>query len=417
MPTPASEALEALYWRGLAHAPERRVLPVGILMSDAQRGVTEDARVALNPTKDMAALEEEETFAGFIGLALNLRVAMEFADEILADPAAKPATTPNTGFTAPTIGDEVTNPMKRVLICGFRPASVNFIESIITVEPSAQVLVLVEDLQARADALDAFEAHTNLVNTGLLPGDGRPASGRIVIEVGDWTSSRQLMDLPRGFGTAVEMDVVVMVSSRRHGSDASTATALMKLEHIQEHVAADRPGQTIIAELINADLSNRLARRYAAMGRDNVTVFSIHELRAFFMFQSMIVPNFNLIYGELLAPWGQSFVKLHVSGGAGKCGFADLAAKLRADGRIVIAVELSSPHGPELFIAQGDPDDNDRVDLGRLTAIWVIRPERPNQAVAETTPPAPAKPTPGGVKPVPRPVPLPKKPLVPPLPR
>jgi hypothetical protein len=105
------------------------------------------------------------------------------------------------------------------------------------------------------------------------------------------------------------------------------------------------------------------------------------------MFQSMIVPNFNLVYGELLAPWGQSFVKLDVSGGAGVCTFAQLAAKLRVEGRILVAVEL----GSKLFIAQGDPEDADRVDLGRLTAIWVIRIERPNQPSASHPVVTPAK--------------------------
>jgi hypothetical protein len=410
MPLPASEALETLYWRGLAREPGRRVLPVGILMSDPDRSVTDDARVALNPSREMAALEEDETFVGFIGLAHNLRVAMEFADEVLADSTAPPPPIPPGEFTPPRIGKEATNRMRKVLICGFRPATVNLIEAIVTVEPKAEVLVLVEDLAARSDALDAFDAHTNLVNTGLLqglrgtfppqpgsdellcaPGDGRPASGRIVVEVGDWTSSRQLMHLPREFGTAADMDLVVMISSKRHGSDATTATGLMKLEHLQDHLAGDTSKQTVVAELINTDLAHRLSRRYAAMGRDNVTVFSIHELRAFFMFQSMVVPNFNLIYGERLAPWGQSFVKLHVGGGAGVCGFAQLAARLRQEGRILIAVELASERGSQLFIAQGDPEDGDRIDLARLTAIWVIRTERPNNPTATYPAVAPAE--------------------------
>lgn len=406
MPTPASDALEALYWRGLARSPDRRVLPLGILLAESQRSVRESARVALNPTRDMAALEDDESFAGFVALAHNFRVAMEFADEVLADPTAAPPPLPTGDFTAPRIGREVANPMKKVLVCGFRPATVNLIEAIVTIEPRTQVLVLVEDLQARADALEAFPAHTNLVGSKLLqglrgtfvpkpgtdelqcaPGDGRPASGRIVVEVGDWTSSRQLMDLPRDFGSAVAMDLVIMVSSKRHGSDATTATALMKLEHLQEHLSGNGSDQVVVAELISAELANRLARRYAAMGRDNVAVFSIHELRAFFMFQSMVVPNFNLIYGELLAPWGQSFVKLAVSDGVGSCTFAQLAAKLRMEGRILIAVEI----GAKLFIAQGDPDDGDRIDLARLTAVWVIRTERPNQPSASHPVVTPAK--------------------------
>ena len=413
---PVGEVLESLYWRGLNRPALQRVVPVGILLSDDRMTRVDDAHVVLNPTPDSAT--NAGKFAGFVGLALNMRVTMDFADEVLANPQAAPPPIPEADFRVPHIGGATTNPLRKVLICGFRPATVNLIEAIITVEPRAEVLILVEDLTARAEALDAFDGHTNLVSSGLLegvrgtfppkagtdellcaPGDGRDPTGRIVVEVGDWTSSRRLMGLPRGFGTAPDMDLVVMISSNRHGSDATTATALMKLEHLQEHLAGDATRQTVVAELINADLAHRLSRRYTAMGRDNVTVFSIHELRAFFMFQSMVVPNFNLIYGELMAPWGESFVRLACNGGTGVCTFAQLAAKLRMAGRILVAVEIGlEGTKPRLFIGQGDPQRDDQINLAELCAIWVVRTERINEETSRYAavgdPPAPAAPPP-----------------------
>ena len=398
LPTPSANALEALYWRGLSRPARSRVVPVGVLMAENGSDPQDEARCALNPTPDMALLEEEETLTGFIVLAPNQRATLEFADEVAAAPNLPSPPIPQAQISLPHLHPVPNNSLRRVLICGFRPATVNLVESIITAEPTAEVLILVEDEKAKREALDDFDGHSNLVRTGLLqglrgtfqtkpnsdelecvPGDrGAEATGRVVIEIGDWTSSRRLMRLPRDFGTAPQLDLVVMVSSRRHGSDATTATALMKLEHLQDHQAQAGQGhdQVVVAELINADLAHRLTRRYEAMGRQNITVFSIHELRAFFMFQSVVVPNFNRLYSELLAPWGQSFVRLGAQGGSGVCTFSQLAAQLRMVGQIPIAVELIDEHGKRsLSIGQGDPA-SDLIDLSRLDSIWVIRPER-----------------------------------------
>lgn len=409
LPGPSAHALEMLYWRGLGRSPNRRVLPVGMLLAppgaDVERG-----RVVLNPGPDAGALEEDEQAVGFVALAPNMRVATEFADEVLAQPAGAASPVQPGAFALPTLSPSAPNPLRRVLICGFRPATVNLIEAIVTAEPEAEVLLMVEDLAARKEALDAFDGHTNLVRTGLLQGargtftatddpavlacspgtEGQAATGRVYVEIGDWTSSRRLMRLPRDFGTAPEVDLVVMVSSQRHRSDAATTTALMKLEHLQDHLQRQTgraPTQTVVAEVINADLAHRISRRYDAMGRDNVIVFSLHELRAFFMFQSVVVPNFNLVYGQLMAPWGQSFVRLEAVGERrGVCTFAQLASQLRTPSRIPVAVELVDPTTGvrSLYVGQGDPERDDLIDLAQLDAVWVIRPEQKTQTARYT---------------------------------
>ncbi|MEM6291815.1 MAG: hypothetical protein AAGA54_11135 [Myxococcota bacterium] len=402
LPHPA-DALESMISRGLPRTPARRVIPIGALMTDSP---TEPAHVVLNPAADAGALTPNARMCGFVALAPNLQVASDFADETRAQPQAPPQAMPSGAFNLPPLRPDTPNPLRRVLVCGFRPATVNLIEAILTAEPRGEILVLVEDEDAKAAAIDAIEGHSNLVRTGLLEGlrgrfelsasdddefccipgngSGQPV-GRVVFETGDWTSSRQLMRLPRDFGTAPDMDAIILTSSQRQGSDATTATALMKLEHLQDHVAA-RGGrthaQTIVAEVVNAELAHRLDRRYHAMGRDNVAVYSLHEVRAFFMFQSIVVPSFTRIFSELLSPWGQSFSRLEVSGGQGAPTFAELAAQLRTQGRVLVAVELIDPRGErQLLVGQGDPD-TDRVDLAALEGIWVLQPDRAHEGTS-----------------------------------
>ncbi len=398
---PPHDALEAMVVQGLPRPPARRVIPIGALMAT---GASPDApaRVVLNPAPDAGALHPDERMCGFVALAADHQSTADFADELRHRPLHS-TPIPPPAFAMPDFSAEPSNPLRKVLVCGFRPATVNLIEAILTAEPLGEVMVLVEDDAAKTAAIDAIEGHSNLVRTGLLEGlrgtfermpgredefqcipgsGGGGAVGRVIIETGDWTSSRQLMRLPRDFGTAPQMDAVILTSSLRHGSDATTATALMKLEHLRDHLS-ETSTQTVVAELVNAELAHRLDRRYRAMGRDNVAVYSLHEIRAFFMFQSIVVPSFTTIFGELLSPWGQSFTRLEASDGAGSVTFSELALALRTRGRVLAAVEMSDERGERrLFVGQGDPERGDRIDLAALDGIWVIQADRAHAGTA-----------------------------------
>ncbi len=401
---PPHDALESMVMQGLPRHPSRRVIPIGALMATGGAGTP--PRVVLNPAPDAGALHPDERMCGFVALAPNQQVTAEFADEQRRG-EMQSSSTPPSAVQLPVFQPDTPNAFRKVLICGFRPATVNLIEAILTAEPRGEVLVLVADEEAKAEAVDAVEGHSNLVRTGLLEGlrgtfepvagadaefqcipgnGGGGAVGRVMFAVGDWTSSRQLMSLPRAFGTAPEMDTIILTSSQRHGSDATTATALMKIEHLQDHLGgrgSTNKEQTIVAELVNAELAHRLDRRYRAMGRDNVAVYSLHEMRAFFMFQSIVVHSFTAIFSELLSPWGQSFTRLDAEGGEGAILFSDLAMQLRAKGRVLVAVELQDERGERrLLVGQGDPDDGDRIQLANLDGIWVLQADRPHAGTA-----------------------------------
>lgn len=426
----AAESLEALFWRGLNREAHRRVLPLGVLWGGEQ---PEGEDVVLRP--DINPPGHVGRFGGFVAIAPNLRVTADFADEVKAQPSAAAPPIEPAQATMPQLQVAPSNEMGRVLICGFRPATVNLVEAIIATTPTTEILILVEDEDAKSEALDDFEGYSNLVNTGLLDGprgtfhleddalrcrsagSGGDLAGHIHVEVGDWTSTRMLTHLPRGFGAAPEVDAVIMISSARSGSDATTATALMKLEHLRDHVsggtssASDHP--IVVAELVNADLAHRLDRRYREMGHHNVMVFSIHELRAFFMFQSVVVPNFHRIYGELLAPWGQSLVRIDAAGGQGRCSFIALAAWLRTQGHLAVAIEIEDAPGHfTTYIAQGDPNQDDHIELSQLRGVWVVRTE--DSAIVE--PPDPETLVVPEPPAAPEPPPQPRHPSLPPMP-
>ena len=102
------------------------------------------------------------------------------------------------------------------------------------------------------------------------------------------------------------------------------------------------------------------------MDRREVHVFSIDELRALVMFQSVVVPHFGSIYEELLTPGRRSLVPLRASGSPARAPYPMVAETLRAQGKILVAVE----HEGELGFGGGQGDD-DGVDLQRAR-LWVI---------------------------------------------
>jgi hypothetical protein len=192
--------------------------------------------------------------------------------------------------------------------------------------------------------------------------------------VGDWTSSRQLTSLPAGFGHVASMDAVVLISNETPGADARTAKTLMKLETLTK-------APRVVAEVLDVELARRLRRRSSERGSDRVSVYSIQELRAFFMFQSVVVPAFDPVYTELMGPWGESLARLRPEAALrGACSFEQLAKHLSRDERVLVAVELCSEqhkHAGErgcrtnVHVAGPAAD----IELSRLVSVWVISRE------------------------------------------
>lgn len=420
LPHEPAEAMAELTRRARSLPSRARVVPVGVLMYGS--GGVDDVVVHLNPGLPVAAPEPTETAEptepsepssddvpsdgpppgserrclGFIALAENFRKVRALAEDCherprdaLPDPAI---------HTPPLAADTILSTfvpveaakLERVLVCGFRNGTVSMLESLIEAQPRTQILLMVHDEASRAEAWDDFDAHTKLVERRLLRDhhgrfeadetqwtltwcglDGNTGSGpHVRIAVGDWSSSRQLTSLPAGFGHVGSMDLVILISNEAHGADARTAKTLMKLETLTKE-------PRIVAEVLDVELARRLRRRAGERESERVSVYSIQELRALFMFQSIVVPAFDPVYTELMGPWGESLVRLRPeTAPSGACSFDQLADHLACSNRALVAVELCAErhvHTPgtcRTEVHVGGPESG--IALEQLVAVWAI---------------------------------------------
>jgi hypothetical protein len=349
-----------------------------------------------------SAVSGERRCLGFIALADNFRGVRELAEDCHARPIANvpdDASRTHELDASAMLGAFVCPEavkLERVLVCGFRNGTVSMLESLIQADPHIQILLMVRDVKYRAAAWDDFDAHTKLVERQLLRGhhgrfeadvtqwtltwcgpDGEAPAGQgphIRIAVGDWSSSRQLTSLPAGFGHVGTMDAVVLISNETQGADARTAKTLMKLETLTKT-------PRVVAEVLDVELARRLRRRSGERASDRVNVYSIQELRAFFMYQSVVVPSFDPVYTELMGPWDESLVRLQPETPLrGTCSFEQLANHLSREDRVLIGVELcteSHTHEPECrtHVHVAGAGVHTDIDLARLVSVWVVSSE------------------------------------------
>jgi hypothetical protein len=369
----------------LQRADGRPIIPVGLLLpGDGFSHAAADVRVCINPGGRATEAAAVTPYRGFVALAPHFEAVRDFAESLReAAPAPRPA---SAEVAAPTLMRAPTAAPRRSLLCGFRSATVSLCEAIVMASPTAEILVMVGDVAARAAALDHFDAHSNLVKSGRLPARhgvfeavgegilevrrGEERLGTIHVAIGDFTSSRQLMALPRGFGGVDAIDVVILLASEREHSDPAISKSLMKLEALLGE--RERRPQ-VLAELADPELARRLRQHYERRGRADVQVISLHSLRSLFLFQAVVVPNFDAVYAELLGPWGQSLLRMEPGRGpAGRCTFEGVAARQRAEGAILVAIEVRGADGTiELCLGRG-PEGDGWFESHALVAAWVI---------------------------------------------
>jgi hypothetical protein len=386
LPTGTLKSFEHIREEARAFSQGRHAIPIGLLVN--RKGQREEIEVRLNPGPQVAA--EEPEVRGFVAVAPNFAEVRDFADRLYERDEYASGGQPLAEDEVPVLVEDDLPPMKRVLIGGFRTATVGLLESLMIGQPELEVLILVSCERERVEAMDAFDAHNRLQQRGLMKGvhaqfprrssetlgfvrdwsdDGRT---RITVEVGDQSSSRQLMDLPGGFGQLGDMDTVILISREEEGADARTTKTLMKIEAL---LSATQTAQRVVAEVLDADLARRLRRHYEELSRDDVMVYSIQELRSYFMFQSVVVPSFEMVYEELMGSWGQSFNRLAVAGSrGGSCTFAQLEEHLAGDrGELIIACEFEQDNGEiGLRVGSGGWGGDGVIDLKRLRALWTI---------------------------------------------
>ena len=404
LPPSTGECMSLLRERAIAAGSSRDVVPIGLLVEDENEPGEFELR--LNPGPEL--VDECPRVRGFVSVAPHFAAVQDFAESLYRSTPSKEGAKAVTQLeVAPHFSDDPPPTLRRVLVGGFRSATVGMVESLMMGQPELEVLVLVDDEEECRAVFDDFDAHNRLQTSGLMRGvhasfprynDGlafafgqeRPDRVRVRVAVGDQSSSRRLMDLPYGFGRLGDMDAVILIARENTNSDARTTKTLMKVEAL---LSANERAQRVVAEVLDADLARRLRRHYAQLGREDVRIYSIQELRSYFMFQSVVVPSFDLVYGELMGEWGQSLARLRTDGiDAPACSFAELEAYIaRERSEMLIACEFDEGGRlPTLRVGAGGLDGDGRVDLRRLRAVWTVATahadERaPNSAGAKST--------------------------------
>lgn len=394
LPHAPDAAIDRLVRRARVLPPGRGLVPLGLLYEQTDELGMPDLGVVIGGGEPGAA-----ACSGFIALAPNFAVVREFSEGLRRDPGApgwsegQQEAARREAAGAPEFAHEPHLSLRKVLIVGFRPATIALCEALLLAEPDADILVLVASEAERRAALDRINVHRDMVERHLLRGyhgalvprpegdfayqhqDGGPALGRVQIVVGDATSPLQLVDLPGEFGHVSEFDLVYILSSAAQDSDARGAQTLMTLDALLSRSENAAPNLRVVAELVDAELAHRLRQRYAALGVSRVQVYSTENLRAYFLFQSVLIPGFSRVYGQLLAPWGHSFARVLARGrGRGACTFQALSVHVAAAGHgALIGVELDGEAGGvELHLGTGPASADGRIDLSRLRAAWVV---------------------------------------------
>ncbi|HET6582448.1 MAG TPA: hypothetical protein VFG69_03350, partial [Nannocystaceae bacterium] len=369
------------------------VVPMGILFDTPSQAAPRDFRIALNPAPDEPLVASE--VRGVVALADSFASVRAWASawNAASTPLREQGAPAPTAVALPDLRRTRRAKTTRVLVCGFRPGTIYMLEELFRSDPTGELLVLVHDEATVRRAWRALENHSQLVQRGLMVGrhgtfvrmDGtrlevrlpehRDTPATMWLEVADWMASRTLVELPAGFGHVGDLDAVVFVAGDGDASDPRTTTALLKLEQL----CTRRPvAPTIVAEVFDDKLAARLCARAKTLGLDHVRVYSIQELRAFFLFQAVVVPGFDVMYEELLGAWGQSIVHKHVGEPrAGRCTFDALSRELQRAGELLVALELATPGDGRvrLVLAPRSSDPDGTFELSRLRGCWVIAPD------------------------------------------
>ena len=223
--------LETLAKRGELGAAVDGVTPLGVVTRD-EAG---ERRVLINP----ALGELDGPVLGLVAIAETGERVSELLLAGAGEAPTQPAKRIDAEFEA-----EPPLALRRILVCGFRPATVHLLEALLRdAEAEAAVHLLVADERSLDAAKIEFQAHGMMVRQGLhphaggafseageqivwLPHDDSEPRIEIHLSVADWTSPRTLGELPGGLGSAIDFDLVLFSADGSGESDARNTTGI-----------------------------------------------------------------------------------------------------------------------------------------------------------------------------------------------
>ncbi|MCB9728594.1 MAG: hypothetical protein H6746_08960 [Deltaproteobacteria bacterium] len=348
---------------------------------------------------------------GFLAVSPSFRATREVAARVARGLAPSPPSAPWTEATA-AVDAQPEATLERVLVCGFRAATFDLCEALMLAHPGVEVTLLLGDETTLAHFTERLAERevvaarsTSAVTTGVFrphpdggfvfaPDDGAPACGRLTVHAGDWTSERVLTRLPVSGAHVRTMDAVIYLAAPAPRSDGQTALSVLKLAELQAGDGGFRPGFRVVAAVTETSLRRQLQVRYRDRvgAQAQIAVFSSQELRAWFAFQAAAVPGFHALYDELLRPGGAALRRhrLRPERLPADCqSFPELGRALRAEGRLLIAVESPSAPGRDSAFHVAPAPGEPGYDLRQVDAAWVIERDAPLSGARSASPEAP----------------------------
>lgn len=334
---------------------------------------------------------------GFFAIAPSFRATRALAARVdtLPPPAPRSAPAPD-----PILAAASPATLERVLICGSRAATFDLCEALMRAHPGVTAALLLDDdaavaafherlaerriIAARAGAGGPSGVFTEVAGGAVTfePSGGGPCCGHLTIHAADWTSERVLIALPGSGAHVRTMDAVIYLPAPTGRSDGRTAMSVLKLAELQAGDGGFPPDFRVVAAVTESSLRRHLQRRYRErVGHSaRIAVFSSQELRAWFAFQAAAVPGFHALYNELLSPGGHDLRRRHLAPellALGTLSFPELGRMLRAEGRLLVAVEVrdGDAEEPALTIAPAPGAPGHDLELAEVAAVWLIERE------------------------------------------
>ena len=396
------------------------VIPLGYLLRD--EGRTQGFTHVINPGSPRpaglaapSAVPPVDRLLGFFGLADHFERVKGFV-ESMPDVASPRATTPrlDSGMGLSLCPAAIN--LHDILICGFHDGIIDFCEQLVLFCPDVMIYIMVPQKDQIGEVVHAFIHRVGLdegpsgarrvhfakgtaFNRIRYTVDAAPvnrkapgSSGQVHVMSGDWSDEQILLSRPKLGYDLGKMDAVLLTYSEAAADpDARTALGLLKLIRLREtRPGALKEGVRIVCEVNSTEKADLFRRRFghpdppSMQGCHPVTIVPAKRLRNSLVAQSIFVPGISNIFGDLLSESGQEICKLLVD----RDGvtpedfnpdqlwtFSELLVSLyHSHGLILVAVELTDPHGGNrrVVVNPRPKEDDYRFTLGQLQSIFAV---------------------------------------------
>lgn len=151
-----------------------------------------------------------------------------------------------------------------------------------------------------------------------IPQGGGAPRGAIFFVDGNSASRDDLLKTTSNGYSLFDIDVVLFMSDERTKGDpdAKTVLSLLKILNLHGHPQFGqrfKPTLRVIAGLQDMRKGELVESRFEQEDQGYrtlpISIFSVERIRNQFMFQSIVVPGFDALFGELLGAWGADLME------------------------------------------------------------------------------------------------------------